>query len=151
CDRTCLRAHAGAFDRAPHLAGAGSVFHWRCVSPSATNPLSGTTSTRMRQPQHGHRDAPPRRGAVRGARRAHHSSTFCAASRRLHTQERRRNDFRNLRRIVMSDVRDRGAVVFGNLLGEENETRLRDEMRAATRTFGALTADFATDFAFGTI
>jgi 4-carboxymuconolactone decarboxylase len=51
----------------------------------------------------------------------------------------------------MSDLRDRGALVFGNLLGNENEERLREEMSAATRTFGSLTADFATDFAFGTI
>ena len=51
----------------------------------------------------------------------------------------------------MSEVRNRGAVVFGDLLGDENETRLREEMSAATRGFGSLTADFATDFAFGTI
>lgn len=51
----------------------------------------------------------------------------------------------------MSDVKDRGAVVFGNLLGDENEARLREELNAETRRFGALTADFATEFAFGTI
>jgi 4-carboxymuconolactone decarboxylase len=51
----------------------------------------------------------------------------------------------------MSDVRDRGAVVFGDLLGDENEASLRAEMSAATRRFGAVIADFANDFAFGTI
>src|SRR5690349_2743649 len=51
----------------------------------------------------------------------------------------------------MSELRDRGATVFGNLLGNENESRLRGEMTAATRKFGALTAEFSADFAFGTI
>jgi 4-carboxymuconolactone decarboxylase len=51
----------------------------------------------------------------------------------------------------MSEMRNRGAVVFGDLLGDEHEKRLREEMSAATRGFGALTADFSADFAFGTI
>ncbi len=51
----------------------------------------------------------------------------------------------------MSETRDRGAVVFGDLLGDESEASLRAEMSAATRQFGALTADFSADFVFGTI
>jgi 4-carboxymuconolactone decarboxylase len=51
----------------------------------------------------------------------------------------------------MSDTRERGTVVFGNLLGDEKETALREDMNAASRGFGALTGDFAADFAFGTI
>jgi 4-carboxymuconolactone decarboxylase len=51
----------------------------------------------------------------------------------------------------MREVRERGIDVFGELLGDDNRTGLRNEMQSESRQFGSQTAEFAADFAFGTI
>lgn len=50
----------------------------------------------------------------------------------------------------MSDVTDKGAQFFGDVLGRERETGLREEI-AHPSDFGNETAKFSADFAFGTI
>lgn len=50
----------------------------------------------------------------------------------------------------MSDITDRGARFFGDVMGREQETDLRREIDQH-RAFGSETAKFSADFAFGTI
>lgn len=49
----------------------------------------------------------------------------------------------------MNEARERGARFFGDVLGAERETGLREEFGKSR--FGSETAKFSADFAFGTI
>ena len=49
----------------------------------------------------------------------------------------------------MNEPRERGAKFFGDVLGSESESGLREEFNRSR--FGSETAKFSADFAFGTI
>lgn len=51
----------------------------------------------------------------------------------------------------MNEPRERGAKIFGDVLGSESESGLRQELNESSGRFGSETANFTADFAYGTI